>query len=133
MELKDVISTGIEIGNRVNYYWKFCVTTSIVIIGWLVSLASIAPSEPLDYELKIFITLGYLTAMIINAMGLIREYQLMSAIMEEIKAISKHEKFKTDMLNSHVQKMSFQNRTTITMGLYSVIMLGVLYLMWAIY
>lgn len=69
----------LNIVNKVNFYWHLYIISIIAVIGWLLSLKS-----PMSWQLKVLISVGFLSFVGMNIMALLGSYSFLEATRLEL-------------------------------------------------
>jgi hypothetical protein len=123
MNAKDVVDLLITAMDKIAFYWNFYVVLLIALIGWLV-----AAKKPLSVALKSLITVGFLTFVSMNIIGLYGAYTFAEALRTDLLAMgdAKALVHTYAILEGH----SFLPQRTATFWIHLVVGLAVLGVVW---
>ena len=81
MSIKENADLFISSTDKIDFYWNFYTLTLLALIGWLVS-----SEKPLSRQLKLLISIGYLTFVAMNLLGLWGSYTFAEAVRQDLLA-----------------------------------------------
>jgi hypothetical protein len=110
LSLNELISFGLAIHERLNFYWNLYIIGITILLGWLVSYH---PTKSINWSMfRALVTVGLIIFVAINISSLLGAYQLLSSITVEVSdridaaKAAKGEIFNTPGIETFIKKFS---------------------------
>ncbi len=86
---KDIIDIINQITTNIDKRWSFFIVIHFALVGWLVTA-----NQEFSTSEKAIVTFLYSSCVIINCIGLLKQYIILKAILREFRAHAKDNPFK---------------------------------------
>jgi len=124
MEVSILPDLFLNIVDKVNFYWHLYIISIIAVIGWLLSL-----KQPMRWQLKVLISVAFLSFVIMNVQALIGSYAFLEATRLDLEKHVVGDKFSN--LSKMIKSISYGSRWWGVIAIHSCVDIIMLIEIWS--
>ena len=114
----------LNIVDKVNFYWHLYIISIIAVIGWLLSL-----KQPMRWQLKVLISVAFLSFVVMNVIALIGSYAFLEATRLDLEKHIAVDKF--PKLSEMIKSISYGSRWWSVIAIHSCVDIIMLIAIWS--
>ncbi len=105
MNAKDAIDIFFTSRQNIQSFWNFYALVVVALLGWLVSL-----DDNLGWQLKLLVSTSFMSFVALNAIALLRSYDLVVSSQEDIKDLLARGEKDHQHVASLILRMKFRSK-----------------------